>query len=131
MSVMPITELNLCSKISRCRCQPSRLEGSACGIFLRGFESCYKQTSMSFHKNLGVSVVCWAAFRGQVLGGIVEKHIYSTFLQVAFFLFSLARFEHVTPALHYLVQERCHGHTARECLPLGGKIAPLDQKRAR
>lgn len=115
---MPITELNLCSKISRFRCQPSRLVESAYGIFLHRFESCYKQISISFHKNLSVSVVWWAALRGQMLlGAVVEKHVYLTFLKVAFFLFSLAHFECVTSALHYLVREHCHGHASRECLP--------------
>lgn len=127
---MPITELNLCSKISRFRCQPSRLVESAYGIFLHRFESCYKQISISFHKNLSVSVVWWAALRGQMLlGAVVEKHVYLTFLKVAFFLFSLAHFECVTSALHYLVREHCHGHASRECLPFWEKVVPLGQKR--
>lgn len=63
-------------------------------------------------------MVWWAALRGQMLlGAVVEKHVYLTFLKVAFFLFSLAHFECVTSALHYLVREHCHGHASRECLP--------------
>lgn len=126
---MPITELNLCSKVSRFRCQLSRLVESACGVFLRRFESCYKQTSISFHKNLSVSVVWWAAFGGQVLGAAVEKHVYLMFLKVAFFLFFLAHFEHIMSALRYLVKEHCHSHTSIHSLPFWEMIVPLDQKR--
>lgn len=68
---MPITEVNLCSKISRSRCQPSRVVQLSLAVAPLRFENRENQKSKKFHE---VCQYSCCVFKGEASGAVVENH---------------------------------------------------------